>query len=71
MPLMESKYRKKRKNDEFYFIHRDTHISYKNASDIQQEARNSRLRLKIRLLQENEHFKTSTYVKYISHINRL
>lgn len=50
MPLMESKYRKKRKNDEFYFIHRDIHASYKNASDTQQEARNSRLRLKIRLL---------------------
>lgn len=35
MPLMESKYRKKRKNDEFYFIHRDIHVSYKNASDTQ------------------------------------
>lgn len=50
MPLMKSKYRKKRKNDEFYFTHRDIHMSYKNASDTQQEARNSRLGLKFRLL---------------------
>lgn len=39
-----------------------------NTTDTQQEAKNSRLSLKIRLLEENKLFKTSTFGKYISHL---
>lgn len=39
-----------------------------NTTDTQQEAKNSRLRLKIRLLEGNKHFETSASGKYISHL---
>lgn len=37
-----------------------------NTTDTQQEAKNSKLRLKIRLLEGNKHFKTLASGKYIS-----
>lgn len=63
----ESKYRK-RENDVLLYTCWDIYINNKNTSDTQQKAKTSRLRLKIKLLEGNKHFKTPTYGKYISHL---